>query len=247
MGIKNLFNVLLKLFGIDKRNDKASLHDNQFPHSISTGKHQDLVKNLELLVDEGNYAACYDLGQLYYHGGNGMEKDIRKAILYFIKAADNGIPEAAYQLGKIYETGVENVLAADQRLSFEWYTRAAEACIPEAENNLGSCYFFGRGVDVDYDRAFCLYSSAAKKGNIEAEMNVGICYAAGRGVEQDYTLAYRWWKKAAENGHVKAMVNLATCYEMGVGIAQNKLEAYRWYKNAAELGDVFAANKLIHQ
>ena len=144
--------MLLKLFGIDKRNDKASLHDNQFPHSISTGKHQDLVKNLELLVDEGNYAACYDLGQLYYHGGNGMEKDIRKAILYFIKAADNGIPEAAYQLGKIYETGVENVLTADQRLSFEWYTRAAEACIPEAENNLGSCYFFGRGVDVDYDR-----------------------------------------------------------------------------------------------
>ena len=205
---------------------------------------QDMVAKLEKLMENGNYAACFDLGQLYYHGDKGIQKDIHRAMSYFKEAADNGIAVAAYQMGRIYETGCAEDLPADQLMSFKWYARAAKEGLPEAENNLGSCYFFGRGVDVDYEKAFLLYKSSAEKGNDEAEMNVGICYAAGKGVKQDYALAYTWWKKAAEQGHVKAMVNLATCYEMGVGTIQDVSEAYYWYGKAAEHGDPFAAQKL---
>lgn len=143
-------------------------------------KPEDLIAALGTLMNQGNYTACFDLGQLYYLGDNGVQKDIHRAVSYFKKAADNGIARAAYQLGTIYETGVGEDLPADQVQSFEWYTRAAKEGIPEAENNLGSCYFFGRGVGIDYEKAFHLYKSSAEKGNSEAEMNVGICYAAGK-------------------------------------------------------------------
>ena len=211
--------------------------------SMDVSAPQNVVSNLEKLMEKGNYAACFDLGQLYYLG-NGVQRDVLRAISYFKKAAENGIAEAAYQLGRIYETGDGEELPANQTLSFEWYARAAKEGIPEAENNLGSCYFFGRGVGVDFEKAFQLYKSSAEKGNSEAEMNVGICYAAGKGIQQDYAQAYTWWKKAAERGHVKAMVNLATCYEMGVGTTQDLSEAYGWYVKAAEHGDPFAAQKL---
>lgn len=245
MDFMKLYESLLKFLKIRMHTDnnmhkkeKLSQHETEF------NTPQDLLSNLESLANDGNHAAFFDLGQLYYQGDKGVKKDIFKAITYFIKAAENGIPEGAYQLGKIYGTGIEDILPADQFRSFVWYTQAAKYGLSEAQNNLGSCYFFGRGVRVDYEEAFKLYMMSAEKGNSEAEMNVGICYAAGKGVELDYTLAYSWWKKAAEHGHVKAMVNLATCYEMGVGVIQNKYEACRWYKNAAEQGDAYAAKKM---
>lgn len=228
----------------DKRNKTMELNKNTCNVPIDFSTLQDLVGYLEMLLTKGNYAACFDLGQLYYLGDKGVQKDIHRAMSYFRKAADNGIAMAAYQLGRIYECGEGDMLPADQMQSYEWYARAASEGLPEAENNLGSCYFFGRGIDIDYEKAFLLYKSSAEKGNSEAEMNVGICYAAGKGVKQDYTQAYTWWKKAAEQGHVKAMVNLATCYEIGVGTTQDTLEAYKWYEKAAEQSEAFAACKL---
>lgn len=221
---------------------EVEIDTNTVPTDVCTV--QDLVSDLESLMEKGNYAACFDLGQLYYLGDKGVQKDVHRAMTYFKKAADHGVPEAAYQLARIYELGDGEELLANQVLSFEWYTRAATEGVPEAENNLGSCYFFGRGVEIDFEKAFLLYKSSAEKGNSEAEMNVGICYASGKGVKQDYTLAYTWWKKASEQGHVKAMVNLATCYEIGVGVIQDLYEAYYWYGKAAELGDTFAVGKL---
>ena len=246
---RRLFTKLLACQGKPKEKllNSPKSHDietNESNTLIEVSTPQDLVAKLEMLLEKGNYAACFDLGQLYYHGDKGVQKDIQRAMSYFKEAADNGIAMAAYQMGRIYETGNAEDLPADQLQSFKWYARAAKEGLPEAENNLGSCYFFGRGVDVDYEKAFRLYKSSAEKGNNEAEMNVGICYAAGKGVKQDYALAYTWWKKAAEQGHVKAMVNLATCYEMGVGTIQDVSEAYCWYGKAAELGDTFTAKKL---
>lgn len=142
------------------------------PHDVETNEDntlievstpQKLLAHLEMLLEKGNYAACFDLGQLYYLGDNGVKKDIYRAMSYFRKAADNGITMAAYQLGRIYETGDGENIPADQVQSFEWYAHAAKEGLPEAENNLGSCYFFGRGVDVDYDKAFFYTNLPQKK------------------------------------------------------------------------------------
>lgn len=248
---RRLITKLLAWHGTLKENmlNSPKSHDietNEGNTFIEVSSPQDMVAKLEKLMEKGNYAACFDLGQLYYLGDKGVQKDIHRAMSYFKEAADNGIAMAAYQMGRIYETGCAEDLSADQFQSFKWYARAAKEGLPEAENNLGSCYFFGRGVDVDYEKAFLLYKSSAGKGNNEAEMNVGICYAAGKGVKQDYTLAYTWWKKAAEQGHTKAMVNLATCYEMGVGVNRDLSEAYHWYLEASKHGDQFAAQKLSY-
>lgn len=81
---------------------------------------QDLVSNLESLMEEGNYSACFDLGQLYYLGDKGIQKNIHRAMEFFKEAADHGVAEAAYQLGRIYEVGDEDGLPANQVLSFEW-------------------------------------------------------------------------------------------------------------------------------
>ena len=86
--------------------------------SMDVSAPQDIVSNLEQLMEKGNYSACFDLGQLYYHG-NGVQKDIQRAISYFKKAAENGVAEAAYQLGRIYETGEGEEFPANQALSVQ--------------------------------------------------------------------------------------------------------------------------------
>lgn len=201
-----------------------------------------MVSLLENMTLQGNYNACFDLGQLFYSGENGISRDIDKSISFFTKAAEHGVPHAAYQLGKIYETDEYGELNYEE--SYGWYSKAALSGLPEALNNLGSCFFFGRGTNIDYEKAFSLYKESAEKENPEGEMNVAICYASGKGTRQDFHEAYLWWSKAANHGHVKAMVNLATCYEFGYGTEKNLIEAYNLYKEAADHGDSFAADKL---
>lgn len=61
-----------------------TLHDKVEKQSAFSFKSpQELVSHLEKLMDEGNYAACFDLGQLYYQGDNGVHRDVLLAISYF--------------------------------------------------------------------------------------------------------------------------------------------------------------------
>ena len=58
----------------------------------------------------------------------GVEKDIDKAIEWFEKAANFGIPGPMYTLGMLYEDGKE--VTQDLEKAQLWYDKAAEVNTP---------------------------------------------------------------------------------------------------------------------
>ncbi|SMN16524.1 hypothetical protein CRYPA_301 [uncultured Candidatus Thioglobus sp.] len=49
----------------------------------------------------------------------------------------------------------------------------------------GKAYYYGEGVEQNYDKAFSAFSHAVKSNNADAQTALGVMYIKGRGVERD--------------------------------------------------------------
>lgn len=181
---------------------------------------------------ENGYADAQNaLGDCYYEG-EGVTKDLQKAVYWYQKAAEQGYAPAQYSLGYCYQEG-EGV-TKDIVQAIKWYDKASEAGDADAQNALGDCYYEGIGVPQNYKEAFYLFNKAANKDNVEAMYSLGYCYLNGEGTETDTQRGIYWLKKAADEGHDLAQYNMGLCYYEGNGVAQNMQEAKNWFKKAAE-------------
>ncbi len=77
-----------------------------------------------------------------------------------------------------------------------------------AENEVGDCYYYGWGVELDYERAVIWFRRAAGHGLCRAQYNLGFCYATGRGTARDKLAAIYWYEKAARQGSLSAQAAL---------------------------------------
>jgi TPR repeat protein len=73
---------------------------------------------------------------------------------------------------------------------------------------MGDRYFYGRGVEQDYAKAFGWYRKAAAQGFAEAQHNVGALYENGWGVTKDIEQAKVWYQMAAIQGDAFAQAAL---------------------------------------
>ena len=183
----------------------------------------------------GNSEAILELG-IMYEDGDGVRKDIRKAMQLYRTAAELGEANAQQNVALLLvKEGEHNAVEAAH-----FYKLAAAQGLTEAEFNLAMCYEAGTGVDVDFEEAKRWYARAAEKGDTDSEFCLGLCYDAGRGVDVDFGEARRWYARAAAKGDHDAQVNLGFLYEVGNGVEVDFDEAKRLYELAAAQGDDFA-------
>ncbi len=64
-----------------------------------------LVNYFQFMVKGGDIKAMVSLGQLYYSGGYGVQRDRNRALYYFRRAAKFGNANALAFLGKFYLEG----------------------------------------------------------------------------------------------------------------------------------------------
>jgi TPR repeat protein len=124
------------------------------------------------------------------------------------QAAQQGQPQAQYQLGLIYKQG--KGVPQDDALAIHWFRRAAEQGQADAQNQLGLLYKRDAGSAVQDDAhanalAVNLFMSAAEQGHAEAQYNLGLFYKADRG---GHAKAKYWFNQAAEQGHLQAQKTL---------------------------------------
>jgi uncharacterized protein len=175
------------------------------------------------------------LGELYTLGTIGVSTNFPEAAKWYLKAAEQGVAEAQYNLGSFYENG-EGV-TMDKTNAVKWYRKAAEQGYDSAQSRLGRCYADGSGVVKDAKEAVKWYQRAAERGNAVAQNNLANCYSKGDGVPQDEVEAVKWYRKAAEQGAAGAQCNLGVRYMGGIGCPQDMSEGIRWIRKAAEQGD----------
>ena len=63
---------------------------------------------------------------------------------------------------------------------------------------LGALYYFGHGVEQDFECAFDWFQKAAMSGFCTAQYALGLMYREGRGADQNKELAVHWIRQAAE-------------------------------------------------
>ncbi len=177
-----------------------------------------------------------------YQFGRGVPRDYRKAVRYYMVAANKGYPKAQHNLAYMYRKGFG--VARDMKQAAKWYRKAAEQGDVFSQKSLGIMYQFGYGVPQDDLEAVKWYRKAAKQGNPKAQHNLAYMYKKGRGVSRDMELAFGWYLKAAEQGHRRAEKSVGIMYQFGQGVTKNYSEAAKWYLKAAGQGDVKSQGNL---
>ncbi len=165
------------------------------------------LKSIEEKALAGVAEAQHDLAAVYTAGHGGAPQNYEKAAFWFGKAAGQGIANARYNLGVLYQQGLG--VPKNMREAIKWYRAAADLGHPEARYNLGIACIEGVGVPYDPRKAAEYFESAAAGGVTEAAYNLGLIYENGLLGKPAPEEALLWYKKAADKGSADAKAALA--------------------------------------
>jgi uncharacterized protein len=90
-------------------------------------------KKLQEQAEKGDAKAQYELANIYAKG-EGVEKDLKKAVYWYEKAAEQGHSYAQYNLGLMYYKGLG--VEKDFNTTRYWYEKAAAQGDEDAQRNL---------------------------------------------------------------------------------------------------------------
>lgn len=140
----------------------------------SARRYADALTESIALIDDG-YGHAYTLaGAIYEEGGNGVQKDLEKALFYYQKAVDEvGAVEGWLALGRLHYFG--KGVPQDYQKAFYYYSIVAEdtenavACLM-----LGRMYKDGSGVKKDLTKARTYLVKAIEMGAVFALTYLGL-------------------------------------------------------------------------
>ncbi|KAG2192907.1 hypothetical protein INT47_011149 [Mucor saturninus] len=205
-------------------------------NGIGTAK--DLAKAKECFEEaahnDDNPSAQYHLGCIY-STGQGVKVNHKLAFHWFLKSARQRFPDAQNSVGECYMNGLGT--PRDYAKALYWFKESALVNLNVAGlYNLGLMYYYGRGVEVNYDYAFykCFIKSAGEKYQ-EAENQVGHCYRYGHGAPQDLECAMNWYQKSlGSNEYAPAQCSIGEMYLNGLGVDQNIESAFSYFDESAK-------------
>lgn len=162
---------------------------------------------LSELAHEGNDSRAQVSMGILYEEGKLVEQDDRKALDYYLMAAESGSTGAMNNIGNFYLHG--KGAAKDYGKAFAWYKKAVDLSgNAAAECSLGMCYQYGYGTAVDYEKARSFYGMSAKQGLGLAFYRLGLLYEHGLGVAQDIRIAKQYFGEALHRGCREAALKL---------------------------------------
>lgn len=200
-------------------------------------------KKVLALAENGDAKAQFNVGYKLA-SGKGVEKDEKKAVEWYRKAANQGHAGAQCNLGYMYDSGLG--VSADKRMAFDWYLRAANNGTGDrvAQNNLGIYYEYGTIGKQDYAEAFKWYERSARQGYAVAQCNLGLMYEFARGVEKCIPEALKWYEAAAKQNYSRAQFRLGYLYATGKEVEKDERKAVGFYRLSAKQNYDWAQNNL---
>lgn len=163
---------------------------------------------------DGLPVAQRELGLLYRMRaaqGRANRANLNDARAMFLRAARQGDPEAAYQLGELERMAG----GADGEAAVRWYRQAAEH--GHAKAALALALMFKNGDHVARDAAAAVHwlDLAAKAGDAHAMFLLSNAYADGDGVAADPRRARVLLENAADHEYPAAIQQLALVKQTG--------------------------------
>ena len=154
-------------------------------------------------------------------------KQYKKAYDIWIKPAQQGDPEAQYNIGLLYMKGLG--VEHNDREALKWFTYAGEQGLADAQYNAVVMFYTGKGVYPDYKSAIDWWTLAVAQGHANAENNLAIMYAFAYGTKLDTEKALQLWTAAAQQGHPDAIDSLINAYSGKIaGFEPDQAKASYW-------------------
>lgn len=135
-------------------------------------------KRFDLAYKELSSLPKKDMQALYYLGvmseqGLGTTKSAQGAMRWYLRAAENGSPQAQFALGRMFSGGAD--LPKNYAEAATWYKRSAEQGFGEAQLRLGLMYRDGMGKPQDMACALAwvdIANTAQVDGASAAQQNI---------------------------------------------------------------------------
>jgi TPR repeat protein len=165
---------------------------------------------------------------LVLHNFGGTPRpDLAEAVERIRRAAENGYPDAQFELGRALEDG--QGLARNASEAALWYRKAAEQGHAAAQSALARLTESGTaGGPPNPAEALKWFRLAAEQDFAEAQYRIGRLYATGTAGVQHFGEAAIWYRRAAGQGHAPAQVGLGSLYFLGLGVLQDYVQAHMW-------------------
>lgn len=167
-----------------------------------TKKNLDLVK-AKKLFDDGCILDAAKLGlpkaqsmvsKCYFHGINGVEKDLTRSLEWAKKAAEGGDRFGQFQYATFYVIGIPGTMSIDIPEAIAWYEKAAKQGCGTSMYNLGCIY-----VNYNYlQKAASWYEKGANKNYAECMIQIGKFSYKGCGVTKSHKTARDWFEKGID-------------------------------------------------
>ena len=249
-GYSRILLILCNMYSESGRKDAGVYLALLHIEGIEFEKNTDLgIAMLENSMLGGSVVAAKQLGDLYARGEH-IERDPRRAIYYYKRAAQLG-GEGEYEaLGDIFHHS--QLTEPDYALALSLYQKGAEAgeigchrklnmMYEERERNyIEAC----KAERVSPESAFELFKKSVDAGYLPAHARIGWYYERGIGTEVSRKNAFLHYKAAYDAGDKRAIESLGRCYARGIGVAFNFDKASELLSIAREMGSNSADREL---
>ena len=171
--------------------------------------------------------------------GEGIKKDLNKAIEWLKKGADVEESTCMTALSRIYlDESEEYKKFHNTKAGIDYLKKAVNHGNCEAMTHFGYCYIDGTGVGKDNEKAFEYFKKATLGGSSSGAFALGLAYTHGIGCNKNPKEGIKVWERAVELGDGSAANNLYCIYDNGeYGITKNKEKARKYLLKAAKLED----------
>lgn len=214
----------------------AEMYLNGIGYAVDTAT---AIPYLRRAADGTSGWAMAELGDMFYYGRGGMEKDYDSAMAYYHRASDQDNPRGDYMVG-MYLDNNGNAEAA-----LTYYVSAARNGNHDAYVEVARAMQNGSGVEANPEQAFEMAQKASTEWeHPDAMMLLGYAYLVGSGTEQDTNLGLQYTRRAADLGSRQAMLNMGAIYGSAYGVERDTVAMEQWYMKAAEAGSVSAMMRL---
>ena len=195
MGKNSAFNVCcmqMICHGCNYAAQKRGMTDCAFCRTAIPDNDADQIAMIQARVVKKDPVAVYFLGDKYFFGSLGLQKDMQKAVELLTDAAELGSIEALFSLGFAYKSG-EGV-GQDQAKATELYEKAAMQGHVDCRCNLGC----REGMEGNHDRAVRHLMISANMGHNHSLDTIKTMFMRGDATKAHYAEALKGYQDAVE-------------------------------------------------
>lgn len=204
------------------------------------------INEVEEAANNGDIAAQLYMGKIYEEGrvSQGIKQDSKKAIEWYLKAAQQGNAEAQYKAGFLL-VGIGGVDNGEEmeKFTLSLLKQSADSGYFPAQGYLGALLtqllhkFQGAGFQY-------LISAIEQEPNHPGvSYDLGYCYYYGEGTEQNLLKAEQYYQIAADAGISEAYLPVAYC---ATNLRKDFQKTKQYYQKAIDAGIPMGYNDMAY-